>query len=91
MDIPAFFMIQWIAPLASESPELIVVLVLVTKARSTAGFNALISSKLNQWTLLIGTLVVYSFALGQYGAFRSTRSRRAKSGSRRHSRCSPSR
>ena len=67
--IPEFFMIQWIAPLASESPELIVVTVLVLKSRSTAGFNALISSKLNQWTLLIGTLaVVYSVALGQYGA-----------------------
>ncbi|WP_225333742.1 sodium:calcium antiporter [Halomicrobium urmianum] len=65
--IPSFFMIQWIAPLASESPELIVVVVLVNKARSTAGFNALISSKLNQWTLLIGTLaVVYSLSLGSY-------------------------
>ncbi|WP_251344084.1 sodium:calcium antiporter [Haloplanus halophilus] len=69
IGIPSFFMIQWIAPLASESPELIVVVYLVNKARSTAGFNALISSKLNQWTLLIGTLVVvYSLALGQYGA-----------------------
>jgi cation:H+ antiporter len=66
--IPPFFMIQWIAPLASESPELIVVAYLVNKARSTAGFNALISSKLNQWTLLIGTLVVvYSIGLGAYG------------------------
>ena len=63
--VPEFFMIQWIAPLASESPELIVVAVLVNKARSTAGFNALISSKLNQWTLLIGTIaVVYSLGLG---------------------------
>jgi cation:H+ antiporter len=69
VGVPSFFMIQWIAPLASESPELIVVTYLVNKARSTAGFNALISSKLNQWTLLIGTLVVvYSLALGQYGA-----------------------
>ena len=68
IGIPAFFMIQWIAPLASEAPELIVVAYLVNKARSTAGFNALISSKLNQWTLLIGTLaVVYSIALGQIG------------------------
>ena len=68
IGIPPFFMIQWIAPLASESPELIVVAYLVNKARSTAAFNALISSKLNQWTLLIGTLVVvYSIALGQYG------------------------
>jgi len=64
--IPEFFMIQWIAPLASEAPELIVVAYLVNKARSTAGFNALISSKLNQWTLLIGTIaVVYSIAVGE--------------------------
>ncbi|EMA02328.1 Na+/Ca2+-exchanging protein [Haloferax mediterranei ATCC 33500] len=68
VGIPPFLMIQWVAPLASESPELIVVAYLVNKARSTAGFNALISSKLNQWTLLIGTLVlVYSLSLGSYG------------------------
>ncbi|ESP89915.1 ca2+/na+ antiporter [Candidatus Halobonum tyrrellensis G22] len=66
--IPEFFMVQWFAPLASESPELVVTAYLVNKARSTAAFNALISSKLNQWTLLIGTLViVYSISLGQYG------------------------
>jgi len=69
VGIPSFFMIQWIAPLASEAPELIVVIYLVNKARSTAGFNTLISSKLNQWTLLIGTIaVVYSIGLGAYGA-----------------------
>jgi cation:H+ antiporter len=68
LGVPPFFMIQWFAPLASESPELIVVAYLVNKARSTAGFNALISSKLNQWTLLIGTLaVVYSIAAGHIG------------------------
>jgi len=67
--VPPFFMIQWVAPLASESPELVVVAYLVNKARSTAGFNALISSKLNQWTLLVGTLaVVYSIGLGEVGA-----------------------
>jgi cation:H+ antiporter len=66
--IPEFFMVQWLAPLASESPELVIVAYLVNKARSTAGFNALISSKLNQWTLLIGTLaVVYSIAAGHIG------------------------
>ena len=66
--IPEFFMVQWVAPLASESPELVVVAYLVNKARSTAGFNALISSKLNQWTLLIGTLaVVYSISAGAIG------------------------
>jgi len=67
--VPEFFMIQWFAPLASESPELIVVAYLVNKARATAGFNALISSKLNQWTLLIGTLaVVYSLSAGAIGS-----------------------
>ncbi|SNZ17360.1 cation:H+ antiporter [Natronoarchaeum philippinense] len=66
--IPEFFMIQWVAPLASESPELIVTAYLVNKARTTAAFNALISSKLNQWTLLIGTLgVVFSISQGAYG------------------------
>jgi cation:H+ antiporter len=67
--IHPFLMIQWVAPLASETPEFIIVVLLVTKARSSASFNALISSKLNQWTLLIGTLVlVYSVSLGYYGA-----------------------
>lgn len=67
--IPPFLMIQWIAPLASETPEFVIVTLLVLKARSSASFNALISSKLNQWTLLIGTLVVvYSVSLGSYGA-----------------------
>ena len=77
--IPEFFMIQWFAPLASESPELIVTAYLVNKARSTAAFNALISSKLNQWTLLIGTLaVVYSVSLGRYGVLAFDRKQSAE-------------
>ncbi|QLG26123.1 sodium:calcium antiporter [Halorarum halophilum] len=67
LGVSSFFMIQWVAPLASESPEFIATAYLVRKARTTASFNALISSKLNQWTLLIGTLVlVYSLSLGYY-------------------------
>jgi len=67
IGLSSFFMIQWVAPLASESPEFIATAYLVRKARTTASFNTLISSKLNQWTLLIGTLViVYSFSLGYY-------------------------
>jgi hypothetical protein len=61
-------MIQGISTGGRESTEVKVEAVLGYKDRATAGFNALISSKLNQWTLLIGTLVVvYSIALGQYG------------------------
>lgn len=67
LGVSSFFMIQWVAPLASESPEFIATAYLVTKARSTAAYTTLISSKLNQWTLLIGTLViVYSLSLGFY-------------------------
>lgn len=69
LGLSSFFMIQWVAPLASESPEFIATAYLVRKLRTTSAFNALISSKLNQWTLLIGTLVVvYSLSLGSYGA-----------------------
>ncbi len=61
--IDSFLMVQWLAPLASESPEFIVAIYLVRKMRMSAGLNALISSKVNQWTLLIGTIaVVYSVA-----------------------------
>ncbi|MFB6136123.1 MAG: sodium:calcium antiporter, partial [Halobacteriaceae archaeon] len=67
LGVSSFFMIQWVAPMASESPEFVATAYLVRKARTTASFNALISSKLNQWTLLIGTLVVvYSVSLGYY-------------------------
>ncbi len=68
IGVSEFLMIQWVAPLASETPELIVVAYLVNKARTTPAFNTLISSKLNQWTLLIGTLVVvYTIARFVHG------------------------
>ncbi|WP_457548823.1 sodium:calcium antiporter [Archaeoglobus sp.] len=58
-----FLMVQWIAPLASESPEFVVAVYLVRRMRVTAGINALISSKINQWTLLIGSLpLIFSLA-----------------------------
>ena len=57
-SIDKFLMVQWLAPLASESPEFIVAIYLVRKLRVSAGLNALISSKVNQWTLLIGTIAI---------------------------------
>lgn len=62
-----FLMVQWIAPLASESPEFVVAIYMVKRLRITAGINALVSSKVNQWTLLIGCLpLVYSIALTDF-------------------------
>lgn len=62
--IDEFLMVQWIAPLASESPEFIVAIYFVRKLRTTASLNTLVSSKVNQWTLLVGCLaLVYSISL----------------------------
>ena len=60
-----FFLVQWLAPLASEAPEFIVACIFVLKLLPKTGFGALLSSKINQWTLLIGTLpVIYAISLG---------------------------
>lgn len=68
--ISEFFLIQWLAPLASESPEVLVASLLAWRGRAGAGMGALISSKVNQWTLLIGTLpLAYSISAGEFSLF----------------------
>ena len=63
--IDEFLLVQWLAPLASEAPEFIVALLFVWRGQAAAGMRTLVSSKVNQWTLLIGTLpVVFSFGAG---------------------------
>ncbi len=63
LGISKFVLIQWFAPLASESPELTVAAILSLRGRALAAMVMLISSKVNQWTLLIGTLpVAYSIS-----------------------------
>jgi cation:H+ antiporter len=54
MGIDEAFLVQWLAPLASESPEFVVVILLTLRGRSSLGLAALVSSKVNQWTLLVG-------------------------------------
>lgn len=67
--IDEFLLVQWLAPLASEAPEIIIACILTLKGDAQAGMGAMISSKVNQWTLLVGTLpLVYSFSLGEPGA-----------------------
>ncbi|MEK7447976.1 MAG: sodium:calcium antiporter, partial [Planctomycetota bacterium] len=63
--IDQYLMIQWIAPLASESPEFIVAIIFATRAMAGASLGTLISSKVNQWTLLIASLpIAYTLAGG---------------------------
>jgi cation:H+ antiporter len=68
VNISEFVLIQWVAPLASESPEVLVAALLAWRGRAAAGMGALISSKVNQWTLLIGTLpIAFMIGSGDWG------------------------
>src|SRR5712671_301977 len=63
LGIDEFLLVQWLAPLASESPELLVAAVLALRGHQDASLGTLLSSKLNQWTLLVGSLPV-AYAIG---------------------------
>lgn len=64
--IEEFILVQWLAPLASESPEFIVAILFALRVNPGASIGTLISSKVNQWTLLIGMLpLVFMFSAGQ--------------------------
>lgn len=56
--IDEFQLVQWVAPFASEFPEFLVAGLLAWRMRADAALGALVSSKVNQWTLLIGTLPI---------------------------------
>ncbi len=56
MGVDEFLLVQWVAPLASESPEFAVAWLLVLRGQMSKGLILLVSSKVNQWTLLVGTL-----------------------------------
>jgi cation:H+ antiporter len=54
-----------VAPLASEAPEPLVACLFAWRLNTDAGLGALVSSKVNQWTLLVGTLpLVFAISSG---------------------------
>jgi cation:H+ antiporter len=57
-DISEFLLVQWLAPLASEAPELLVAGLFAWRLNTNSGLGTLVSSKVNQWTLLVGTLPI---------------------------------
>jgi cation:H+ antiporter len=66
VGISEFLLVQWLAPLASEAPELLVAGLYAWRLNSNAGLGTLVSSKVNQWTLLVGTLPIV-FAISASG------------------------
>ena len=65
LGVSEFLLVQWLAPLASEAPELLVAGVYAWRLNTNAGLGTLVSSKVNQWTLLVGTVpIVFAIASG---------------------------
>jgi cation:H+ antiporter len=65
LGVSEFLLVQWLAPLASEAPELLVVALYAWRLKTSEALTAVVSSKINQWTLLVGTLpVVFAVASG---------------------------
>jgi cation:H+ antiporter len=58
LGVDRFLLVQWLAPLASEAPEFIIATIFAARGKGTAAIATLISSKVNQWTLLVGSLPV---------------------------------
>lgn len=66
LGVDEFLLVQWLAPLASEAPELLVAGLFAWRLNANAGLGALVSSKVNQWTLLVGTLpIVFAISSGK--------------------------
>jgi cation:H+ antiporter len=66
-NVPEFLLVKWLAPLASESPELLVAALFAWRLAASTGLGALVSSKVNQWTLLVGTLpIVFAISSGAF-------------------------
>lgn len=65
LNINEFLLVQWLAPIASEAPEFIVALMFTFRGNASLALSSLLSSKLNQWTLLVGMIPgVYAVSSG---------------------------
>ena len=69
LGIDQFLLVQWLAPLSSEAPELIVATIFAWRLHAADGLGMLLSAKVNQWTLLVGSLwVAYTLGGGRGAA-----------------------
>lgn len=65
MGISEFLLMQWLAPIASEAPEFTVAIMFALRGHAGLALGSLLSSKLNQWTLLVGMIPgVYALSAG---------------------------
>ncbi len=65
LGVDKFILVQWVAPLASEAPELLVASLLALRGHALWAMIVLISSKVNHWSLLVASLpITYSISYG---------------------------
>ncbi len=66
--IGQFLFIQWVAPFVSEFPEKVTAFMWAARVKkATTGMMNMISSNLNQWMLLAGSLpIIFSISSGKY-------------------------
>jgi len=68
LGIDDYLLVQWLAPIASEAPEFALALLFAARGRANIGLAVLISSKVNQWTVLAGSLPIAYVVGGGQGA-----------------------
>lgn len=69
LGVNRFFVVQWLSPLAGELPEVVIAVLFTLSLRPGHALGALVSDKINQWTLLLGALpIVFSLGSGQIAA-----------------------
>jgi cation:H+ antiporter len=66
VGISPYLLVQWLVPLATEMPELVVAFVLIRHERAGQAVAVLLSSAVSQWTFALGTLpLAYAAGVGQ--------------------------
>ncbi|MEN9748210.1 MAG: hypothetical protein RLZZ603_902 [Actinomycetota bacterium] len=63
LGVNKYLLVQWVAPLASEAPEFTLAIIFALKGKPNMGLAVLVSSKVNQWTALAGSLPI-AYVLG---------------------------
>jgi cation:H+ antiporter len=66
VGVSPYLLVQWLVPLATETPELVVAFVLIRHERAGQAVAVLLSSAVSQWTFALGTLpIAYAAGAGQ--------------------------
>jgi cation:H+ antiporter len=63
VGISPYLLLQWIVPVATEMPELVVAVVLLTHGRARQSMAVLLAGAVSQYTLALGTLPI-AYAVG---------------------------